>query len=160
MKRCFRCTKSKPIADFGRHKGRPDGLQAECKVCGKKRAAADRSERRKDPKYAEYMRWYFMRVNYGITREQYEQLLAEQEGKCRICAIPDSSARRPGKTVAGLDPFGLCVDHDHKTGIIRGLLCNACNRGLGLFKDSTETLNRAHQYLKTSGACLPGKDTV
>lgn len=73
---------------------------------------------------------------YGMTLDQYENLLAEQEGKCRICrnACPE------GKY--------LSVDHCHKTGKIRGLLCSRCNVALGCFKDSTDNLEAAILYLR------------
>lgn len=71
---------------------------------------------------------------YGITLQQYTTLLEKQGGLCAIC----------GKE----DLIRLCVDHDHKTGIVRGLLCGNCNQGLGKFKDSLELLIQAIDYLE------------
>jgi deoxycytidylate deaminase len=73
---------------------------------------------------------------YGISNEQYNTILADQNDVCAICKKPESEKRKY-----------LSVDHDHKSGIIRGLLCAKCNRGLGLFKDSRESVIRAISYL-------------
>jgi predicted nucleic acid-binding Zn ribbon protein len=81
-----------------------------------------------------YMRQYL----YGITAEEYDALLAAQEGRCAICGSPDW----PGK---GNRPH---IDHDHETGRIRGLLCNNCNTGLGQFKDDPQRLRAAIRYLE------------
>lgn len=70
---------------------------------------------------------------YGITPAEYDRLLEEQAGRCRVCAA---------------EPDGvLDVDHDHDTGAVRGLLCRRCNRGIGLWKDDPELLRRAADYL-------------
>ena len=73
---------------------------------------------------------------YGITPQEYDALLEKQEGKCAICKETCAVYGR------------LCVDHDHTTGKIRGLLCNHCNTGLGKFKDKVELLDVAIEYLK------------
>ena len=73
---------------------------------------------------------------YGITLSEYQVLLDSQKGVCKICEKKCES----GKI--------LCVDHNHDTGQIRGLLCTKCNKGLGLFKDNYELLKRAAKYLK------------
>jgi len=72
---------------------------------------------------------------YGIELEVYERLLLGQHGRCAICDLPPR----------GKKPLG--VDHDHKTNRMRGLLCDSCNRGIGLFCDSTDILKNAIRYL-------------
>lgn len=74
---------------------------------------------------------------YGITPLEYQTLLTAQGGVCKICAKVES--------LKG----GLRVDHDHKTGRIRGLLCNSCNNGLGRFKDDPVSLRQAATYIET-----------
>ena len=69
-------------------------------------------------------------------RLAYERMLYLQNGKCAICGREDNGARR------------FCVDHDHETGRIRGLLCGRCNTGLGFFEDNTEALRAALEYLE------------
>ncbi len=78
-----------------------------------------------------------LRRVYGITREKYDEMVKQQNNLCAICKKPDDVLDRE-----------LCVDHDHKTNKIRGLLCTHCNTGLGQFKDSITMLETAVDYLK------------
>lgn len=78
--------------------------------------------------------------NYGITQEEYEELKAQQGDVCAICGQPEVRVHKGIKV-------DLCVDHDHETGKVRGLLCARCNHGLGNFKDSPENLSNAIDYL-------------
>jgi hypothetical protein len=73
---------------------------------------------------------------YGITEEQYQQMLADQGNACAICRTP-------------FEGIKVCVDHCHDTKKVRGLLCDGCNVGLGRFKDSPNLLQRAVDYLAT-----------
>jgi hypothetical protein len=75
---------------------------------------------------------------YGMSEVDYQARLAAQGGVCAIC-----KTTKPGGTHRV-----FMVDHDHKTGAIRGLLCAACNRGLGFFKDDPNYLAAAVVYLK------------
>ena len=81
----------------------------------------------------------YYRRKYGIGIEDYNEAFAEQEGRCAICGIHQSEIVKR-----------LCVDHDHDTGEVRGLLCRGCNTGLGQFKDNTEFLANAIAYLEES----------
>jgi hypothetical protein len=78
---------------------------------------------------------------YGITVDQYNELYQRQEGKCLICNEFETSIYK-GKSRL------LAIDHDHKTGKFRGLLCSGCNMGLGSFKDNADLLWKARKYLK------------
>ena len=80
------------------------------------------------------MRGNLLRYRFGISVEDYEAKIAGQDGRCAICG--DQPSRR------------LAVDHCHKSGTIRGLLCTACNTALGSFKDDTARMERAILYLK------------
>lgn len=75
---------------------------------------------------------------YGLTREDWNRMLDEQGGVCAICSTDDWGGRSDKP----------CVDHDHKTGQVRGLLCHACNRGLGSFADDVTLLDKASTYLQ------------
>lgn len=77
-------------------------------------------------------RKYALKRKYNITVEEYNSMMHLQENKCAICG--DMSEK-------------LCVDHDHKTGKVRGLLCSNCNTSLGKFKDSIQILKNAISYL-------------
>lgn len=75
---------------------------------------------------------------YGLTQEQYEELLTRQDGKCAVCKTPMDGVRNEH------------IDHDHATGQVRGLLCSHCNTAIGKFKDNPDILIAAAQYLMDS----------
>ena len=75
------------------------------------------------------------RCLYGITLVEYDQMIADQGGGCKICMEP------PGKK-------RLAVDHDHKTGRVRGLLCLGCNTALGNVKDNPVLLRRLADHIE------------
>jgi hypothetical protein len=78
--------------------------------------------------------WSIRKTKYGLTKMNFRRLLKHQDYRCAICPVPiDDSAH---------------VDHDHKTGVVRGLLCLHCNVGLGFFRDDIETLKSAIEYLE------------
>lgn len=79
-----------------------------------------------------------LRLRFGLTLAQYEDMRAAQNCRCAICR-----AHKPG----GKGDWH--VDHDHRTKRVRGLLCQNCNIGLGNFKDSPARLNAAINYLRT-----------
>lgn len=104
-----------------------------------------RERKAKDPeKYASEVRRIALRFSYGITPEDYDRMFKSQRGKCAICRSSDTG--QTGKRF-------LCVDHDHKTGKVRGLLCRRCNRGLGLLNDSLKNIETAARYLKENLPC-------
>jgi hypothetical protein len=84
---------------------------------------------------------YYKR-NYGITDRDLAKMKEEQDNKCYIC---DEEGFLIGKNN---NTEKLAVDHCHKTGKVRKLLCHNCNRGLGLFQDNIELLKAAAAYLK------------
>lgn len=73
---------------------------------------------------------------YGITADEYQSMLVSQNGVCAICKKKCTCGR------------SLAVDHNHETGLVRGLLCSKCNRAIGLFDDSYELLLVAANYLQ------------
>lgn len=77
----------------------------------------------------------YYKYKYGITWEQYKQMLADQNGLCALCEKTDGAGRR------------LSVDHDHDTGFIRGLLCVNCNAAIGGFGESVQLLQKAIEYI-------------
>ena len=79
---------------------------------------------------------------YGLSLEEYERMHAEQNGLCAICGSSD--AKRPKHRVRGY----LCVDHCHKTGKVRGLLCWKCNAAMGNLEDDIALLEKAAAYLR------------
>ena len=83
----------------------------------------------------------FLKSKYGITLKEYYIISEKQNNVCAICLNPETRKSRYG---------GICklhVDHDHKSGEVRGLLCNFCNKALGYFRDNPLLLKSAIEYL-------------
>jgi len=86
------------------------------------------------------MREYDLNKSYGIGLPEYNRLFEQQNGKCAICG-QSAEEKHMGRKK------NLCVDHCHDKDTIRGLLCDQCNRAMGLFQDDPEILNSALEYL-------------
>jgi len=86
--------------------------------------------------YKKYQRECFDRHKYNLEPKQKQELIEKQHNSCAICGY------KFGQKIGDMK-----VDHDHKTGTVRGLLCDLCNRGLGYFKDSKDLFNNAIKYL-------------
>ena len=125
-KQCSKCKEIKPLDAFHRTKVKRDGHTCACKVC---RNAYARQKHYAGPKrpYAhvssEQRRIYRRLGMHGISNDTYNEMFINQKGKCAICGKLQSEFNYP-----------LFVDHDHKTGKVRGLLCAGCNTGLGFFE--------------------------
>lgn len=124
-KKCPKCDLIKSVSEFTKNKHQTDGLYPYCREC-KYTYAKD------DYKINGWSK--HLRATYGITVEEYNSLLEEQNGVCAICEDTYKHA--------------LCVDHDHKTGEIRGLLCKPCNLAIGNMKDDPDRLRNAARYLE------------
>lgn len=137
VKRCPKCGETKSRTEFGvRRNGHS---RSACKPCESAQFAAT-YHRDKDKAALSYRRSHLKR-RYGVTVEQYDALLIEQAGRCKLCGAEECGAGRKY----------LCVDHDHTTGAIRGLLCNSCNRALGALRDDPDLIDRAAEYVRRSG---------
>lgn len=79
---------------------------------------------------------------YGMTVDEYLRMFSDSAGLCAICGNPETQTSNTGVVKS------LCVDHDHNTGRVRGLLCNSCNRGLGFLGDDPAILRAAADYLE------------
>lgn len=77
-------------------------------------------------------------TRYGLTEEGYKEMLEKQGGVCAICSKRE------------INGLSLAIDHDHRTGKVRGLLCRMCNTGLGSLGDTVESLETALRYLRAS----------
>jgi hypothetical protein len=117
--------KQKEHRDKWRKKNREKDLVSKAKY---------RSENKE--KIAEGYRRHILRKKFNLTKEDYDQVLANQNGTCAICSLSCETGR------------DLAVDHDHETGKIRGLLCRNCNVSLGLMKDDPARLRKAAEYLE------------
>lgn len=83
----------------------------------------------------------YLKNAYGIDHNTYKKMEESQNSLCAICGTP-------GFTMREHHWKKLVVDHDHKTGVVRGLLCHNCNRALGLLKDDPEVIKNAVKYLE------------
>lgn len=86
--------------------------------------------------YKKYQRNYRLKNTYGITLIQYEEMFNKQNGCCAICNVSEEKLT-----------IRLHIDHNHKTGKVRGLLCKKCNSAIGLFDDNLDLLNKAINYI-------------
>ena len=81
---------------------------------------------------------------FGLSRDEYDEIMAYCGGVCQICGKPETRVR-------GGVSHSLCVDHDHTTGRVVGLLCFRCNSAVGLFEEDPELLIAAASYLLRTG---------
>lgn len=130
MKTCAKCKATKACSEFNKRKKASDGLDTWCRDCNKASCSAynqsDVGQQKAHQRNIE---------KYGISVEQYNKLLVDQHGVCAICHQNEKHFSR------------LSVDHCHETGRVSGLLCNNCNRGIGLLNDSVTQLFNAWRYL-------------
>lgn len=146
-KACTKCRAVKPLGDFHSHKGTTLGVTSACKVCVNAASKAWREANRERYRQT-YREWENrnrekrrgrrqeqerLRV-YGITPTEYDFLLATQDEHCAMCPSADR----------------LVVDHCHDTGRVRGLLCHACNVGIGFLRDDPAILRSAIRYLEAN----------
>lgn len=156
MKTCKICKTTRELSEYNKYKNSPDGHHYYCRECSKikckewhrnnkeHKAAYDTKHRVR--RSASTLRWIaanrkrvantYLKRSYGISLEDFEILLKKQNGVCKICTQSCSRHSR------------LSVDHCHSTGVIRGLLCDRCNTGIGKFEDNPELLRKAAEYLE------------
>jgi len=171
QKTCPWCEETKPLDEFYRNRAAPDGRTSVCAVCQQERLQEryhnDPAQRRRQQEYSRtryhqqvaqikagtarggilrqinsraHNSWVRnLRSVYGITPADYDQMYEAQNGVCTICAWPER-AKYKGTLKR------LAVDHDHRTGKVRALLCNGCNRALDLLEDRPWH-EAAHAYL-------------
>lgn len=130
LKICSKCKIEKSTALFYKRNNRKSGFSSKCQDC-----------LRAEPKNRDILKYKNLDLmkSYGISLDDYNVILSAQDGCCKICSTPQASLKGKKKY--------LCVDHCHDTGIIRGLLCDKCNRGIGLLNDSIQLLENAVIYL-------------
>lgn len=117
-KRCSKCGDLKALSLFKKNAGKVGGREKQCAECQHTKRVA---------------------TMYGISEDEYRLLVKIQDNRCAICGrTPEEAQDKAGR---------LAVDHCHKTGKVRGLLCGSCNRALGLFGDVTSRLYSAAAYL-------------
>lgn len=146
MKSCSKCGVPKEETQFSKDTHSKDGLRTRCRACMSEIWKADYAANpeyykqrstdwcKKNPEKTKRIRKHAeLMTLYKLPLAEYERMLREQKGRCAICDATMST------------PY---VDHCHPTGKVRALLCPGCNTGLGGFKDSSDFLLRASDYLK------------
>jgi hypothetical protein len=146
VKLCNTCGIQKFVSDFYKRK---DGYRYQCIECDteyrkNRRKTHPETMKNIDAKNykthrsvrLDYRYNYNLKTRYGINAKQREVLLKEQDNKCAICKRDQSEFK-----------IRFAVDHNHITGKIRGLLCGACNKGLGHFNDSANLMYKAYVYV-------------
>lgn len=148
---CSACGQEKLSADFHRVYRGSDKRQYHCKACHadrvkknypktqEQRRAAYKRHKEKNP-----LAWknYQLKRDYGITLDMFYEMVKSQNGLCAICGdiLRDRNLKN--------DQRASVVDHCHKTGFVRGILCNPCNAGIGMLRESKEIILKAVAYLE------------
>lgn len=142
MKTCKSCNQTKLTTEFYSNKAKKDKLATYCKDCHRTKNKQWAKEKPKDK--ADARRRWHLKNKYGITLEDYDTMLEAQNYSCAICKTdtPKTGGTGPATHFA--------VDHSHRTGKVRGLLCHSCNTSLGHFKDDIGLLQAAIAYLGVS----------
>ena len=147
-KKCSKCGIIKSFAEYFKDRRRAVGIRCRCKACCTEDTIEWRVKNRSE--YNNYAAaWRAknpgkqhandIKRNYGLDIASYNGMLADQRCLCKICGKQHEPTRSRGR---------LYVDHCHKTGVIRGLLCSSCNYALGKFKDDPTLLEKAAAYLR------------
>ena len=138
-KQCKDCGEHKQLDEFHKSPTEKYGVRSRCKPCRHK-------HNKETGVYEKTNRDYNLR-KYGITWDEVVEMYANQDGCCAICKtnITIKKDKENKKRTA-------CVDHNHKTGDIRGLLCMNCNKGIGSLQDSISILESAIEYLESNGS--------
>lgn len=157
--RCGRCHEWKPIALFYGDESTTTKKHSWCRSCAtiaariyrnKNREAVRAREKQRVPVYRERRRQLEVKRKYGLTAEEFRDLVARHDGRCAGCGVSfDLLPWGKGK--------GWCVDHDHKTGHVRGVLCHGCNKTIGLLHDDSNRLRALANYLDRACTAVEAK---
>ena len=157
-KKCTKCGDPKPLNQFHQDASHKDGHSSQCDQCRCENGGSyyEKNKARCQARMREHYRKKMsvrenyeefrdgrLRKQYGITLKTYWRMHKQQKGLCKICRQPETCIRLGKRRI-------LMVDHDHKTGKVRGLICQNCNHLLGHAKDSMTVLAAAIMYLKAS----------
>lgn len=150
MATCIKCKQDKPESEFYR---RTDGkLRGTCKPCWRVQSRAYQKEH--PEQYREYWRTVRSKQErwvrtiwerWRLTPADFDRMMAEQGGVCRICKLPPRHKSSRSDEIARFH-----IDHDHETGQLRGLLCGTCNKMLGQAQDDPAILRAGAEYLENS----------
>jgi len=152
MKPCSKCLTIKQPTEFYKDKGTSSGLRSQCKTCDNaksntwRKANQDKNSKnsvnsqRRNPTRVKQAKL----SQYGITQADWDEMFRNQGGVCAICRKPETKFDK-----RHLKLRKLCVDHCHRTGKVRGLLCGKCNSAIGLLNDDPALFEAGSAYLKS-----------
>jgi hypothetical protein len=107
------------------------------KYAQRHKSEVNKHNRKSYYKHKDERRTYYIEKTYGINKKDFDRLMVLQNNRCGICKILIEAGNHKS-----------CIDHDHKTGKVRGLLCSNCNLGIGYFKEDILVLESSINYLK------------
>lgn len=143
-KLCRGCDSELPVEAFGKNGSRKDGLTDRCRACTRAYYTPERKRaeyERNRVKHLERAKQYRQKARYGLEPGDYERMLAEQGGRCALCEA---------------EPAKLYIDHDHRSGKARKLLCPRCNTLVGYLEStSDELLERVYGYINGGRSPVP-----
>ena len=129
---CFGCKEEKDFSLFPNCKKSKSGIRPRCKAC----YSSVNKKNRKIRGWTEQDKDVRLQRTFGLKPGQYVEMLEEQDYKCAVCGTTEQENKKR-----------LAVDHCHKTGKIRKLLCHKCNCALGMVDDNKDTLSSLISYL-------------
>jgi hypothetical protein len=146
---CSKCKIDKPFSEYFKDNLRKIGIRCKCKLCCRDETLEWRAKNRSQ--YNNYAAMWraknqtrqhatHLKHHYGLSIEKYNALLVDQGCLCKVCGKQHDPSRSRGR---------LYVDHCHKTGAVRALLCGGCNVGIGNLQDDPVLLRKAADYLET-----------
>mgnify|MGYP001591391904 CR=1 FL=1 len=154
-KQCSKCGVEKALAEFHRKRGSVDGRQSSCIGCRRaweadNKATISRASKayyEKNHTSIAIKRKVWRRrttlASHGLTAAQFDKMVIDQGNRCCICE------REPRQNRGGRNgSLRWCIDHDHRTGQVRGLLCHGCNKALGFMADEPSSLLAAERYIQ------------
>jgi len=134
MKTCSKCGQTRPEWRFNAKAASKDGLRPDCQECQHKVLLLYAARK---GNLSEHWRATYLKHKYKLTFDELAMLVKQQDGKCALCQCE-----------LGSDKF--CIDHNHTSGEVRGILCFKCNTGLGQFQDDPALLRAAAAYIENS----------
>lgn len=137
-KLCKGCDRDLPLDVFNKRASAPDGRAYKCCECDAQYQKKYQAQEHVKEKNREYHRKHHLERTYGVTPEQYAEMLFIQGGRCAACTS-DGDGKK------------LHLDHNHETGEVRGLLCWNCNAAIGLLKEDVDRLRNLIAYLERGG---------
>ena len=140
--KCSICHEVKPEKDFSPSPIKKNGLSSYCRACNNIKAKANMLTRPKELRQ-KVLRRHHLKKTFDLTLEQYQAMWDAQLGVCAICGKPETRQTYPTRATSSLS-----VDHNHETGMIRGLLCHSCNTALGLLYEDPVVIESMLDYVR------------